>query len=126
VAAQWRDPAAMDEDYLLWFHHLPWNFRTQSGRELWAELVHRYDRGVSAVDRMAQTWRGVEGFVDPQRHTDVAEFLAIQQDEARWWRDASLVYWQSLNGLPLPAGAEPPAHSLEHYRSLTFPEAPGN
>jgi alpha-glucuronidase len=126
IAAQWRDPAAMDEDYLLWFHHLPWDFRTQSGRSLWAELVHRYDRGVSAADRMAQTWAGMESFVDPRRHADVAEFLAIQQDEARWWRDASLAYWQSLNGLPLPAGAEPPAHSLDHYRSLTFPEAPGN
>jgi alpha-glucuronidase len=126
IAAEWRDPATMDEDYLLWFHHLPWDFRTQSGRSLWAELVHRYDRGVSAVDGMAQTWAGLEPFVDPQRHADVAEFLVIQQDEARWWRDASLAYWQSLNGLPLPAGAEPPAHSLDHYRSLTFPEAPGN
>ena len=126
TAAQWRDPATMDEDYLLWFHHLPWDFRTQSGRGLWAELVHRYDRGVNAVERMAQTWRGLAPFVDPQRHAEVADFLAIQQDEARWWRNASLAYWQSLNGLPLPAGAAPPARSLEHYRSLTFPEAPGN
>jgi alpha-glucuronidase len=126
IADQWRDPAAIDEDFLLWFHHLPWDFRTQSGRSVWADLVHRYDRGVSAVDRMAATWRGLSSFLDPQRHAGVTDFLAIQQDEARWWRDASLAYWQSLNGLPLPAGAEPPAHSLEHYRSLTFPEAPGN
>jgi alpha-glucuronidase len=124
VAVQWRDPAAIDEDYLLWFHHLPWDFRTQSGRTLWTELVRRYDRGVAAVDEMARTWRGLASFVDSARHRDVAEFLAIQLAKA-WWRDASLAYWQSLNGLALLPGAAPPEHSLDHYRSLTFPEAPG-
>jgi len=126
IAAQWRDPAAMDEDDLLWFHHLPWGFTTRSGRTLWAELVHRYDRGVGRVDEMGQTWRGLAPFVDAERHRDVSEYLAIQANEARWWRDASLAYWMSLNGLSLPGGAAPPAHSLEYYRALTFPEAPGN
>ena len=126
IAAQWRDPAAIDEDYLLWFHHVPWDFPTRSGRPLWDELVRRYDRGVTAVDGFAETWRGLAPFVDAQRHADVADFLEIQRKEARWWRDASLAYWMSLNGLPLPNGVRPPEHSLEHYRSLTFPEAPGN
>jgi alpha-glucuronidase len=56
----------------------------------------------------------------------VSDFLRIQQGEARWWRDASVAYWQSLNGLPLPQGTRPPEHSLDHYQTLTFPEAPGN
>ncbi len=49
----------------------------------------------------------------------------IQQQEAQWWRDASIAYWQSLNGLPLPAGHAPPPESLDHYKSLEFPNAPG-
>jgi len=126
VAARWRDARTIDEDFLLWFHRVPWDFRAQSGRPLWAELAHRYDRGVTRVDAMGSTWRGLAPFVDPQRHRDVSEYLGIQANEARWWRDASLAYWMSLNGLPLPDGAAPPAHSLEYYRSLTFPEAPGN
>ncbi len=125
VASRWRDPKAMDEDYLLWFHHLPWDFRTRSGRALWPELVHRYDRGVAAVDAMAATWSTLAPYVDRQRFEDTAEFLAIQQREARWWRDASVAYWQSLNHLPLPPGAAPPAHSLEWYEALRFPDAPG-
>jgi alpha-glucuronidase len=64
--------------------------------------------------------------VDRERHRDVAEYLAIQQQEAQWWRDASLAYWQSVNGLPLPEGARPPAETLDHYKSLSFPYAPGN
>jgi alpha-glucuronidase len=81
---------------------------------------------VAQAEVMKETWRGLESFVDPRRHRDVSEFLAIQANEAKWWRDASLAYWMSLNGLALPQGAAAPEHSLEFYRSLTFPEAPGN
>ena len=125
VASQWRDPKTMDEEYLLWFHHLPWNFRTRSGRPLWDELVHRYDRGVTTVDAMAQTWASLHQYIDPERFADTADYLRIQQQEARWWRDASIAYWQSVNHLPLPAGGRPPEHSLDYYKSLSFPEAPG-
>lgn len=125
VAAQWRNPATMDEDFLLWFHHVPWDFRMRFGKPLWYELVGSYDRGVATVDEMAQTWASVEQYVDPERFADTADYLRIQQQEARWWRDASLAYWQSVNGLPLPAGTRPPEHSLDHYKALSFPEAPG-
>lgn len=126
VAAKWADAARTSDDYLLWFHHLPWDFQMRSGKPLWRELVHRYDRGVAAVDDMARAWASLEDRVDRDRYADVAAYLAIQQQEARWWRDASIAYWQSLNGLPLPDGARAPEHSLDHYRALQFPEAPGN
>jgi len=126
VAARWSDARRIDPDYLLWFHHVPWDFAMPSGRPLWSELVARYDRGVGTVDAMARTWAGLESHVDAGRFAQVSDYLRIQQQEARWWRDASVAYWQSLNGLALPDGARAPEHSLEHYRALTFPEAPGN
>jgi alpha-glucuronidase len=126
VAAQWNDVEAIDPAYLLWFHHVAWDHPMPSGRSLWAELVHRYDRGVEQVDDMAETFAEQQQYVDPQRFRAVSENLAIQSREARWWRDASIAYWQSLNGLDLPAGAQSPAESLEYYRGLSFPEAPGN
>ena len=125
TAVQWRDPAAMDENYLLWFHHLPWDHRMQSGRTLWDDMVLRYDRGAAKTVEMTLIWQGLERHVDPQRHAEVAAMLKIQQREARWWRDASLAFWQSVNGLPLPAGARVPENSLEGYQTLIFPEAPG-
>ena len=88
--------------------------------------MHRYDRGVAAVEGMAATWATLEPYVDGERFDDVGEYLTIQRNEARWWRDASIAYWQSVNGLPLPEGTRPPEHSLAHYRSLTFPEAPAD
>ena len=126
LAKRFDDPAQVPEEFLLWFHHLRWDYRTKSGRPLWDELVHRYDRGVDEVKKMRATWGDLSPYVDAERHAQVAAFLAIQQDEAQWWRDASIAYWQSLNGLPLPVGHAPPAHSLDYYESLEFPYAPGD
>ena len=126
VAARWSEARRIDPDYLLWFHHVPWDFPMQSGQPLWNELVGRYDRGVATVDTMARTWAAQEPHVDAERFAQVGDYLRIQQREARWWRDASIAYWQSLNGLAVPEGARQPEHSLDHYRALAFPEAPGN
>ena len=96
-----------------------------SGRTLWDELVVRYTRGVESVAGMQATWERMKPHVDGERFEQVRAYLAIQRDEAQWWRDACIAYFQSINQLPLPAGFAPPRHSLEHYRSLKFPYAPG-
>ncbi|MBD8871335.1 alpha-glucuronidase family glycosyl hydrolase [Rhodanobacter sp. DHB23] len=125
VAAGFDDLARIPDRYLLWFHHLPWDYRMRSGRTLWDELVLHYSHGVDAVAAMRVTWRSLAGHIDTERYAKTSAFLAIQQREAQWWRDASIAYFQSLNGLPLPAGIAPPAHPLKYYQSLSFPFAPG-
>jgi alpha-glucuronidase len=124
VAAQFDDLKTVPDEYLLWFHHVPWDYRMRSGRTLWEELVRHYTAGVEAVKDMRATWAGLEGRIDAERFSKTADFLAIQQEEAQWWRDASIAYWQSLNGLAMPAGYAPPARTLEYYKSLSFPNAP--
>jgi alpha-glucuronidase len=126
VAAQFNDLKRIPEDFLLWFHHVPWDYRTQSGRILWDELVYRYSHGVDAVRDMDKTWQGMASFVDPERHAQVAAFLKIQEQEAKWWRDASIAYFRTFSNRPLPAGFAAPAQSLDYYKSLEFPNAPGH
>jgi alpha-glucuronidase len=126
VAERFADPERVADDYLLWFHRLPWDHRLDSGRTVWEELVHRYDRGVAEVEAMRSTWIGLEAFVDADRFAKTRDFFDIQLREARWWRDASLAYFMHQSGRELPAGARPPAESLEYYRALEFPYAPGN
>ncbi|UBB27472.1 alpha-glucuronidase [Pseudoxanthomonas japonensis] len=126
VARVFGDVGRVPEPFLLWFHHVRWDHRMQSGRSLWDEMVHRYSRGVARVGDMRATWEGLRGRVDDARHREVAAFLRIQQREAQWWRDASLAYFQSINGLPLPAGEAPPPRPLAYYQSLRFPYAPGD
>ncbi|WP_425520920.1 alpha-glucuronidase family glycosyl hydrolase [Xanthomonas hortorum] len=126
VARMFGDVQRVPERDLLWFHHVPWDHRMASGRPLWDELVWHYDHGVDEVRAMRATWQGLAGKIDAPRYQQVANFLAIQQDEAQWWRDASIAYFQSVSGRPLPAGTAPPAHPLTYYQALKFPYAPGN
>ncbi|WIH04951.1 alpha-glucuronidase [Xanthomonas translucens pv. graminis] len=126
LARRFGDVRTVPEDYLLWFHHVPWDHRMASGRPLWQELIGRYDHGVAEVARMRATWAGLAPYVDAQRYRQVADFLSIQQREAQWWRDASIAYWQEVSGRALPPGTAPPPHPLAYYQSLSFPYAPGN
>src|SRR5205823_345017 len=112
---------AVPDAFLLWFHHVPWGERLRSGRTLWEELVHRYYAGVDSIRSMQRVWRSLEGSIDEERFRDVQAFLAIQEREARWWRDAALEYFQTFSRMPIPAGYEQPAHALAYYMSLRCP-----
>jgi len=125
VGACFADLKCVDEKDLLWFHHLSWDYRLKSGQTLWDGLVTRYSRGVAGVDAMGETWADMAPYVDPERHGQVAAFLKIQRNEAQWWRDASVAWFQTFSQRPLPAGEKPPPLSLEAYQGLSFPFAPG-
>lgn len=126
VASIFSDAGKVSERELLWFHHVPWDHRMPSSRTLWDELVVRYSRGVEGVAEMERRWSTLAPYVDAERYADVAAFLRIQRQEAQWWRDASIAYFQTLSKRALPAGYAAPAHTLDWYRSLSFPYAPGH
>jgi alpha-glucuronidase len=125
VGACFADLKCVDEKDLLWFHHLPWDYRLKSGQTLWDGLVTRYSRGVAEVDAMGETWGHMAPYVDAERHAQVADFLKIQRSEAQWWRDASVSWFQTFSQRPLPAGENAPPLSLEAYQAMSFPYAPG-
>ena len=116
---QLADPKTCPENLLLWFHHLPWEHSlASSGRTLWDELCHRYSAGVDAVRRMGATWDAAAPFVDAARHQHVRRLLGVQLQEARWWRNACLLYFQTFSRRPLPAGLEPLEGTLEAYQQI--------
>ncbi|MFO7314778.1 alpha-glucuronidase family glycosyl hydrolase [Rhodothermus marinus] len=106
------------EKYLLWFHHVPWDYRMRSGRTLWEELVDHYYQGVETVRRWQSLWKSLRAFVDPERFEQIATLLRIQEKEAVWWRDACVLYFQTFSRRPIPAGYEQPAHTLDYYIEL--------
>jgi alpha-glucuronidase len=124
VRRRFADRDSVPENLLLWFHHVGWGERLRSGSTLWDELLRHYEAGVDTVRWMARTWDGLEALVDSARFRRARAFLRIQEAEARWWRDASVAYWESLSHLPLPPGYEAPAHSLDWYRQLRCPPDP--
>jgi alpha-glucuronidase len=125
VRQQWENVKTTADEYLLWFHHLPWNYTMKSGRSLWNELCYKYNLGVDSVRWMQKTWKDLNGLIDSERYEQVKMLLSIQEKEAVWWRDACLSYFQTFSKMPIPSNYEKPAHTLEYYKSLKFPFAPG-
>jgi alpha-glucuronidase len=108
------------ENLLLWFHHVPWTYKTRSGRTLWEEMCFRYNSGVDSVRWMQQEWEKSRGMIDDERFEKVSALLKEQEKNARIWKDACLLYFQSINNLPLPENYEKPEHSLDYYMKIRY------
>ena len=119
------DPKKTPETLLLWFHHLPWDYKMASGDTLWNALVKHYYQGVDDVIAMQKQWLTLKGKIDNNQFNQVRMALAIQVKEAKWWRDACVLYFQTFSQRPLPKGYKAPEKTLEYYQSLSFPYAPG-
>ncbi|MEJ7559020.1 MAG: alpha-glucuronidase [Pedobacter sp.] len=113
LATRFNDPATCPEEYLLWFHHLPWNYRMKSGATLWNELCFRYDKGVIQVRGFQNTWNKLKPYMDQQRFVKVQKKLERQYQDAQIWKDACLLYFQQFSQQPIPAHHAQPTHQLK-------------
>lgn len=125
IAQYYGDLKTCPEEYLLWFHHLPWDYKMKNGKILWDNLGIKYQEGVNEVKNMIATWESAKPYIDAERHQEIAQLLTIQLKEAIWWKDACMSYFQTFSNLPFPKEMEIPKHDLEYYKSLQFPFAPG-
>ncbi len=123
---QWENIATCDEKYLLWFHHAAWTHKMKSGRTLWNELCYKYYSGADSVKWMKREWLKQQSKIDEQRFREVSMLLDTQLEEAKWWRNACLLYFQTFSKQPIPSNYEQPDKTLDYYKSLRFPFAPGN
>ena len=109
ATAQYREPYAdlynnaktCPEEYLLWFHHLPWKYKMKNGHTLWQNLCQHYNRGVSEVERYQAIWQGARPYVDREQWKHVDELLCEQADNAREWRKICLEYFQTFSKMPI-------------------------
>lgn len=122
----WAGLKDCPDEWLLWFHHVSWNYRLHSGRTLWEELCNKYYTGTDSVRWMQHCWEAQRGNgIDEERWQQVKMLLSIQEKDAVWWRNACLLYFQTFSRQPLPAEAEQPDHSLDYYKKLQVYYAPG-
>lgn len=92
--------ATCPEEYLLWFHHVPWNYRMKSGSTLWEELCMRYNMGVSMVETYRDYWHTstkeyMKDHITEWEMTD--SLLNVQLASAKEWRDICLKYFQTFS-----------------------------
>lgn len=92
--------ATCPKEYLLWFHHVPWNYRMKSGSTLWEELCMRYNMGVSMVETYRDYWHTstkeyMKDHITEWEMTD--SLLNVQLASAKEWRDVCLKYFQTFS-----------------------------
>ncbi|HSY18967.1 MAG TPA: alpha-glucuronidase family glycosyl hydrolase [Candidatus Acidoferrales bacterium] len=103
VAAHFSDLTTCPPEFLLWFHHVNWDYRLQDGNTVWDELCFRYNDGVEYVKGMQAQWEKLRGRVDAERFAAVQKRLEEQRLHATKWRDICISYFQSKSQKPLPA-----------------------
>jgi len=118
LASLYNSIETCPEELLLWFHHVPWTHRMSSGRTLWDEICHRYDRGVKKVREYQAVWEQAKPYVEAERWEAVRAKLEIQESDARWWRDACVQYFGEFSGMPVPADVEQPERPLEELKKI--------
>lgn len=96
-ATLYNDLSTCPEEYLLWFHHVPWTYKMKNGETLWTNLCQAYKRGVGTVEWYYETWKTLKPYVDEQRFNEVSDRLQTQIRDARQWRDVCLGYFSAFS-----------------------------
>lgn len=112
-----EDVNTCPDKYLLWFHHVSWDHKCQSGRTVWEELCYHYQNGLNEARQLQRQWNSLEGAIDSEIFHDVQVRLMTQTRDAEWWKDGCLLYFQSLNKKPFPDFLEPPVHTLDECKN---------
>ena len=102
--SQYDNIQTCPEEYLLWFHHVPWNYRMKSGSTLWQELCMKYNMGVAMVEVYRDYWHTsakqyMKGHEQEWQHTD--SLLNVQLENAKEWRETCLKYFQTFSKMDI-------------------------
>ena len=92
------------EEYLLWFHHVPWTYKMKSGSTLWQELCMKYNMGMAMVEVYRDFWHTsakqyMKGHEQEWQHTD--SLLKVQLENAKEWRNTCLKYFQTFSKMKI-------------------------
>lgn len=110
------NPSLCPERLLLWFHHISWRQPLHNGISLWDNLCYRYDEGVRQAHTLITLWEQAMPYFPTDKTGLDKEFqlslLRRQAEDAQWWRDACLLYFQQFSRLPFPPDSPEPRHTL--------------
>jgi alpha-glucuronidase len=113
LSSQFNAVNTCPDTYILWFHHLSWDFKMKNGRTLWDELCYSYDKGLNQVRQFQKVWDQAQPYVDKERFSAVQSKLRSQSRNAQLWKDACLLYFQQFSRKPIPYDVERPVNDLK-------------
>ena len=124
LASLYADPATCPENLILWFHHLPWDYKLKSGDTVWTALSRHYERGYQAAQDMLREWDNLKPYFEstgkPDLWQDVQRRMHTQVRDAQWWKEACLLYFATFHSLPMPDFVTPAVHTLDELKQVNL------
>ncbi len=121
LASKFNNLKTCPENLLLWFHHLPWDYKMQGeGNTLWDALCRHYEKGVNQVREFQKIWDKAGPYVDSTRFMEVQSKLREECANAILWKDACQLYFQQFSKRPIPYDLERPIHNLDDIIANEF------
>lgn len=124
LQAAWGNPETCPEKYLLWFHHLRWDYKRDNST-IWELLCRRYDTSLDFITHIRSVWPNFKSDMDAERFTHLSMLLDRQVHEAELWHHSCILYFQTFSKKPIPFGIDVGNKPLEYYMKLEYPYAPG-
>lgn len=99
-ASLYDDPEKCPEELLLFFHHMPYEYRLQSGKTILQHIYDTHFDGVALVDEMVRRFEELKGKLPEKQYERMAQRFAHQKEHSREWRDQINTYFYRKTGIP--------------------------
>lgn len=99
-ASLYDDPEKCPEELLLFFHHMPYEYRLQSGKTILQHIYDTHFDGVALVDEMVRRFEELKGKLPEMQYERMAQRFAHQKEHSREWRDQINTYFYRKTGIP--------------------------
>ncbi len=118
LGSEFNNLKTCPEKYLLWFHHLPWDYKLKDGETLWNAICRHYQEGLNQVRQFQIVWDKVKPYVDKERFVKVQRKLRRHCRDAQIWHDACILYFQQFSRRPIPYDVERPIYNLDYLEKV--------
>lgn len=98
-ASMYDSPESCPDELLLFFHHMPYDHRLQSGKTVIQHIYDTHFEGVELVDEMVKRFEGLEGKLPDKAYRRMLERFHHQKEHSREWRDQINTYFYRKSGI---------------------------
>lgn len=98
-ASMYDSPESCPDELLLFFHHMPYDYRLQSGKTVIQHIYDTHFEGVELVDEMVKRFESLEGKIPDKAYHRMLERFHHQREHSREWRDQINTYFYRKSGI---------------------------
>lgn len=100
LAAKYENTATTGDDLLLFFHHVPYDYKLHNGKTLMQSIYDTHYASALAAAEYVPQWSALKSKIDAERYAQTLRLFEFQAGHAIVWRDAINNWFQRISGIP--------------------------